>query len=187
MLKNEVSNAMDLVTKLRRENGRLIDELELQKFNVRKTLDEWALDRTKRDDLLRKAIGYYQNRIKLFEDDLEVLMQMFGDELNVKDSIIEQINAVKDAFVEKTRRLIVKLRIPREHYLFLCQNGKLDEFVEAKLLDKEPEAKWLLMDAGKSQIDRIEYKQTHKFAGLRDRGMDIGDGGQLEVLKSPKA
>ena len=39
--------------------------------------------------------------------------------------------------------------------IFLKENGKLEEFVEAKLLGKEPVAKWLLMDTNKRDIDII--------------------------------
>lgn len=42
--------------------------------------------------------------------------------------------------------------------IFLKENGKLEEFVEAKLLGKEPVAKWLLMDTNKRDIDIIEEK-----------------------------
>ena len=74
---------------------------------------------------------------------------MFNDEILVKDNIIDQTNAVKEAFIEKTRRLCLKLKIPREHYVFLLKTGALEEFVDAKLLGKEPEAKWNLMGAFK--------------------------------------
>jgi len=46
--------------------------------------------------------------------------------------------------------------------IFLKENGKLDEFVEAKILGKEPVAKWLLMDSYKREIDTIQEKQRRK-------------------------
>jgi hypothetical protein len=48
--------------------------------------------------------------------------------------------------------------------LFLKENGKLDEFVEAKMLGKEPVAKWLLMETNKRDIDIIQEKQRKKEA-----------------------
>jgi hypothetical protein len=46
--------------------------------------------------------------------------------------------------------------------IFLQENGKLDEFVEAKILGKEPVAKWLLLDSYKREIDTIQDKQKKK-------------------------
>lgn len=46
--------------------------------------------------------------------------------------------------------------------IFLKENGKLDEFVEAKMLGKEPVAKWLLMETNKRDIDIIQDKQRKK-------------------------
>jgi len=46
--------------------------------------------------------------------------------------------------------------------IFLKENGKLDEFVEAKMLGKEPVAKWLLMETNKRDIDLIQEKQRKK-------------------------
>jgi hypothetical protein len=40
----------------------------------------------------------------------------------------------------------MKLRMPRLHMEFLKDNGKLEEFIEAKLTGKEATAKWLLLD-----------------------------------------
>ena len=36
--------------------------------------------------------------------------------------------------MEKTRRLMVKLRVPREHAAYLREHGALEDFVSAKLL-----------------------------------------------------
>ena len=112
--------------------------LEVQKFNVKKTLDEWGVDSAKRDDMMRQAVGYFQRRFVEFEEEIETLMNLFEKELAIKDNIIGQVNTVKDAFIEKTRRLIVKLKVPRKHLTFLNEAGKLEEFVDAKLLGKEP-------------------------------------------------
>ena len=60
------------------------------------------------------------------------------------------------------QQLTLKLQIPRTHMIFLKENGKLDEFVEAKILGKEPVAKWLLLDSYKREIDNVQEKQKKK-------------------------
>ena len=46
--------------------------------------------------------------------------------------------------------------------LFLRDNGKLDEFVEAKMTGKDAAAKWLLLDSAKDELDAIEKKIRKK-------------------------
>jgi hypothetical protein len=46
--------------------------------------------------------------------------------------------------------------------IFLKENGKLEEFVEAKMLGKEPVAKWLLLESNKREIEIIQEKQRKK-------------------------
>lgn len=69
--------------------------------------------------MLAKTIGEYTDRIKKLETDMAEIGKLFENELSIKDNIIGQVNAVKDAFIEKTKRLIMKLKIPREHYFYL--------------------------------------------------------------------
>ena len=45
---------------------------------------------------------------------------------------------------------------------FLKKNGKLDEFIEAKLLGKDEVAKWLLLDTAGPEISKIEKKHKDK-------------------------
>ena len=42
---------------------------------------------------------------------------------------------------------------------FLEQEGKLDEFVDAKKLGQDAIAKWCLLDTAKHQLDRISIKK----------------------------
>ena len=46
--------------------------------------------------------------------------------------------------------------------LFLRDNGKLDEFVDAKLKGEDAVAKWLLLDSAKNELDVIEKKINKK-------------------------
>lgn len=80
----------------------------------------------------------------------------------------------------------MKLRIPRDHYIFLQREGALEEFVDAKLLGKEPEAKWLLKHYAKDHLDVLEDKLNAKKALVRERGIEVNEDGSLRVLKSPK-
>ena len=80
---------------------------------------------------------------------------MFKEELKIKDKIVVQLQEKVGKIEKLNQQLTMKLSIPRTHMLFLKENGKLEEFVEAKLLGKEPAAKWLLMDTNKRDIDII--------------------------------
>jgi hypothetical protein len=55
------------------------------------------------------------------------------------------------------------LQTPREHLNYLKSHGRLEPFVEANLLGKEPEAKWLLLDVAKLELDVIEKKKLDKL------------------------
>ena len=122
----------------------MIDKKEESKDTGQKIMDAWAADKLNREEMLEKTKAHYLKRIETLEEDMTEVSKLFENELNIKDNIIDQINTVKDAFIEKTKRLIIKLRIPREHLVYMQSCGKLEEFVEAKLLGQEPEAKWLL-------------------------------------------
>ena len=56
-----------MVSKLDKGNNVLRTEIAKQKHNLQKTLDEWALDREKRDELLQNVTAHYQQQIKTFE------------------------------------------------------------------------------------------------------------------------
>jgi hypothetical protein len=83
------------------------------------------------------------------------LTKMFKDELAIKDEIQKKLQARIEELEKLVDELTLKLQIPRTHYLFLQEHGKLDEFVEAKMTGKEPVAKWLLLDTNKREIDLI--------------------------------
>ena len=183
---SENSSLFGMVSKLDKGNNVLRKEIANQKRNLQKTLDEWALDREKRDDLLQNVTTHYQQQIKTFEQDVDTLSSLFVNEISVKDNIIGQVNSVKEAFIEKTRRLLIKLKMPREHFVFMMQAGKLEEFVEAKLLGQDPIAKWQLTETAKEAIDTIEIANKGRYAGLRERGIEVDDAGGLEVLKAPR-
>jgi hypothetical protein len=51
------------------------------------------------------------------------------------------------------------LKIPRFHNHHLLKNGKLEEFVDAKILGKDARAKWLLMSTAEVELDNIENKK----------------------------
>jgi len=76
-------------------------------------MDAWAADKLTREEMLEKTKAHYLKRIETLEEDMTEVSKLFENELNIKDNIIDQINTVKDAFIEKTKRLIIKLRIPR--------------------------------------------------------------------------
>ena len=88
-------------------------------------------------------------------EDREELSKMFKEELKIKDKIVVQLQEKIGKIDRLNQQLTMKLQIPRTHMIFLKENGKLEEFVEAKLLGKEPVAKWLLMDTNKRDIDII--------------------------------
>lgn len=75
--------------------------------------------------------------------------------------------------MEKTRRLMVKLRIPREHASYLREHGALEEFVSAKMLGQDAEAKWLLKDVAKDDLDAVERRVRHRRAELEERGIEL--------------
>ena len=51
---------------------------------------------------------------------------------------------------------------------FLKKNGKLDEFIEAKLLGKDEVAKWLLLDTAGPEISKICKKNKEKEEKIKD-------------------
>ena len=64
-----------------------------------------------------------------------------------------------DGLEKQTRtikELSMKLQVPRQHMIFLEENGMLDEFIDAKLEGDNLRAKWCLFDTAKPQIKRIE-------------------------------
>ena len=81
---------------------------------------------------------------------------MFCKELVIKDDILDQTTKIKDFYIEKVKRLTLKLKMPRNHLDFLKKHGALDEFVSAKLTGDDVMAKWLLKDVAKSEIIRCE-------------------------------
>lgn len=57
---------------------------------------------------------------------------MLKEELALKDRIINKAIEEKQELIHDKERLSLKLRIPRAHLEFIKQNGKLEEFIEAK-------------------------------------------------------
>ena len=81
--------------------------------------------------LLKSTVDDYEEKLNLFEEDVKGMQDLFEKELLVKDQIIGEQNAIKEAFMEKTRRLMLKLKIPRSHYHYLQKAGALEPFVTA--------------------------------------------------------
>lgn len=78
-----------LIEMLRAENSKLNERLEFTKFNVKKTLEEWGVDKGRRDELLHRTIQHYQGRLQVFMDEMDDMNKLFHDEIVVKDNIIE--------------------------------------------------------------------------------------------------
>lgn len=87
-LKGQEEANLKLIEMLRGENTKLVEKLEFTKFNVRKTLEEWAIDKNSREDLLTKTIMYYKGRMKVFEEEMDEMNHLFHEEILVKDNII---------------------------------------------------------------------------------------------------
>ena len=63
---------------------------------------------------------------------------------------------------EKNERLEMTLKVPRKHLEFMKDNGRFEEFIEAKLLGKDVEAKWMLLDNAERDINRIMAKKVEE-------------------------
>lgn len=87
--------------------------------------------------------------------------KIFENELNIKEQLCEQIRDLK-----------MKLRMPRLHMEFLKDNGKLEEFIEAKLTGKEATAKWLLLDNAQEQLMEIEKETARKNALMEKKNIN---------------
>ena len=90
----------------------------------------------------------------------QVLIDLFKEELDLKEEIINKISKEKESLIEKNERLEMTLKIPRKHMEFMRDNGKLEEFVDAKLLGKDAEAKWILLNGAERNIDHIMDQQA---------------------------
>lgn len=78
----------------------------------------------------------------------------------MKEAIFNKINTEKEVLFEKNERLEMTLKCPRKHLEFMRENGKFEEFIDAKLLGKDVEAKWMLLDNAESEINRIMGKKV---------------------------
>ena len=71
----------------------------------------------------------------------------------------------KDQESDEVRRLKMTLKIPRLHLEYLTHKGALEHFVKAELTGTTAEAKWLLKQTGKDDIEAIEdYNLRNKKA-----------------------
>lgn len=89
------------------------------------------------------------------EEKAEEQERLHTQELNLKDLIIAKLNSKVAEQLHEIDRLMVILRIPRFHHMHLLKNGKLEEFVDAKILGKDARAKWLLMTNAEVELDNI--------------------------------
>jgi hypothetical protein len=78
----------------------------------------------------------------------------------LKDTIVDKIIKEKELLFEKNERLEMTLKVPRKHMEFMRDNGKFEEFIDAKLLGKDVEAKWMLLDNAESDINKIMAKKV---------------------------
>jgi hypothetical protein len=80
----------------------------------------------------------------------------------LKETIVNKINKEKEDLFEKNERLEMTLKVPRKHLEFIKDNGRFEEFIEAKLLGKDVEAKWMLLDNAERDINRIMAKKVEE-------------------------
>ena len=82
----------------------------------------------------------------------EKIQGTFMKEIKVKDEIIKDLKKEIKKHKYNIDTLTLKLKVPQMQKKFLEENGKLDEFIEAKQLGKEPVAKWCLLEAAAVEI-----------------------------------
>lgn len=70
----------------------------------------------------------------------------------MKDAILIRLKTELQEARSEAEKLRVTLKVPRSHLLYLEKHGKLEEFVDAKVLGQDPVAKWLLMDNAKADL-----------------------------------
>ena len=103
---------------------------------------------------------------------------MFVKELVIKEKILDKSNTIKDEFIQKSKELTMKLKMPRFHMQFLKEKGSLDEFVAAKLTGEEPTAKWLLLDNAKDELKDIQKETKRKEELMKQK--------HIQQVKPPK-
>jgi hypothetical protein len=54
------------------------------------------------------------------------------------------------------------LKIPRHHMIFLKENGKLDDFIDAKMEGDDLTAKWCLLETADKEIKEIQKENEVK-------------------------
>ena len=124
---------------------------------------DWNIDKKQREDKMNKTILDYETQITELKACFESKQCEHQQLIKEKEEEIERAIQARADIEKENQKLDMTLRIPRMHMEFLKEKGKLDEFVDAKLKGDELLAKWLLLDAGKDDIDRIAKRNSQKI------------------------
>ena len=72
--------------------------------------------------------------------------------MTVQSTILAKKDEEIKEIEQKLKHQTLYLKTPRAHMEFLKKNGKLEEFIEAKLQGKDAVAKWNLLETAAPEI-----------------------------------
>lgn len=128
--------------------------------------DQHAVETGKLNATIKKNKVEHKEKTDELEGVIEEVKVELKDETDVRDKKIAELQESLRKANDEIRDLKVKLRIPRMHLHHLDKQGKLEEFVQAQLLGKTAEAKWLLQRAAEKELDAIE--EEHRVDALKN-------------------
>lgn len=148
----------EIIEMMQEEKRDLLEKIDNLEIEVRVLkINNTNLEKTQ-DEKFRKMSLKLNNIITDLQKKCEDLEEFNAQESKVFKALIRKLAEENQEFKIKNQSLETMLRIPRTHMQFLKENGKLEEFVEAKVLGQDARAKWLLMSNAEIELEKIEQR-----------------------------
>lgn len=145
-----VAELQDIISNQKKE---FLQQKRVLESQIESLKEQWRLDRKVKQEKLESLIEAHQLQLSTLTEHLNHEVSLLQKELKVKDTIVrQQTETIEDLKIE-IQALKYKLRIPRLHLQYLQQHGKLDEFIYAKIVGKDAEAKLVLLRAARHDIE----------------------------------